>query len=228
MTKRFWFHFRTRNDALLLFVTVIISFASIYHMSTTVVKTVPTGTVITFLTKQLRKPLHINPNVTIAADVIGIWHYPTDGIIILETNPNGTCSHPEVRGRLSGPALIVVEWTKQFEDEEQTQLIGTYSNVPFAGTYFLEIFVLLCDGDWDDQTGFTKICLEDPQNHRLTDWNTTIKVEKSVVLHHCKARNMSAYWVSNQYQEQEQGNSSVVQYQSVYTRFQPQGGYVVA
>jgi hypothetical protein len=148
--------------------------------------------------------LNMNPESTIASDVLGGWHNPKEGSIIIEFNRTGRCPRPVLRGRLSGPALGMVEW--KYLSGNSTTVQGKYQ-VPFSGTYYLEIIVMLCHG-WNRTTDFKDICLEDPAHHRVTELNTTIQVSRAQKGAH------EMYWVSN-------ATSTAIQ--PLYTRFQPQG-----
>jgi hypothetical protein len=159
----------------------------------------------------------INPNSTIAAYVLGIWHDPQQASIIVRTNTTGRCPNPVLRGRLSGPALIIIEW----ERKDKTTLVGKY-HVPKLGTYFVEIIVLLCH-EWKEETDFRAICLEEPLQHRVSQFNASITATRlgnwnssddTVTDLHLHSLN-SPYWLSTQ-------NITSSSYKPLYTRFQPQ------
>jgi hypothetical protein len=146
--------------------------------------------------------LNMNPESTIASDVLGGWHNPKEGSIIIEFNRTGRCPRPVLRGRLSGPALGMLEW--KYLSGNSTTVQGKYQ-VPFSGTYYLEIIVMLCHG-WNRTTDFKDICLEDRAHHRVTELNTIIQVSRAQKGAH------EMYWVSN-------ATSTAIQ--PLYTRFQP-------
>jgi hypothetical protein len=153
--------------------------------------------------------LKMNPESAIASDVLGGWHNPKEGSIIIDFNRTGRCPRPVLRGRLSGPALVMVEW--KYLDDSTTTVQGNYQ-VPFSGTYYLEIIVLLCHG-WKRTTDFQGICLEDPVHHRVTELNTSIQVSRAQKGAH------EMYWVPNP----RISNATSTAIQPLYTRFQPQG-----
>jgi hypothetical protein len=158
----------------------------------------------------------INPSSTIAADVLGIWHDPQQASIIVTTNITGRCPDPVLRGRLSGPALTIIEW----ERKDRTTLVGKY-HVPKLGTYFVEIIVLLCH-EWKEETDFRAICLEEPSQHRVSqfnasitatrlgNWNSSHDTDTDLPSHFLD----SPYWLSTQ-------NNASSSYKPLYTRFQP-------
>lgn len=49
------------------------------------------------------------------------------------------CPQPVVRARLSGPALVLLSWTRY-----ENQLVGRY-DAPISGKYFIEVIVLASD-----------------------------------------------------------------------------------
>jgi hypothetical protein len=149
--------------------------------------------------------LKMNPESTIASDVLGGWHNPKEETIIIEFNRTGRCPKPVLRGRLSGPALGMVEWKYLSGNKAVTTVQGKYQ-VPFSGTYYLEIIAILCTG-WNRTTDMKDICLEDPLHHRVTELNTSIQVSQAQKGAH------EMYWVSN---------ATSTAMQPLYTRIQPQ------
>jgi hypothetical protein len=130
-----------------------------------------------------------------------------------QTQGRSACLRPYLIGRLSGPALgtvglpwVYTHWnmTKGSSSRRQQpsaaeasadggsdSLLVVHSsvvegryNVPFAGEYYIEIIVLLCN-KWgeenplrhsDDIELIRQNCVENPMRHRLTAENTTIRV----------------------------------------------------
>jgi hypothetical protein len=106
----------------------------------------------------------VHPNASIAEDVISIEHTPDFAKISVTLKPNARCRRPFLRGRLSGPALVVVkDWryhsSEIFDTDNHDREAGkttnndnttkffveaTYPTPPVAGTYFLELIVVFC------------------------------------------------------------------------------------
>jgi hypothetical protein len=57
--------------------------------------------------------IEIEPTVTLANDVVRIWHDPANASVTVELKSNATCSNPVFRARLSGPSLSILEWARQ-------------------------------------------------------------------------------------------------------------------
>ena len=130
---------------------------------------------------------------------------------------------------MSGPALSKLTWENQVHKQggqnsaaeivQRDRIIGHYS-VPEAGQYFLEIIVTYCQ-DTCYETNARGVCLEDPQNHRLTDKNVSIDVslpnsnytDNHVELHDGQNETIIGYWY-NKLEETQQ--------EPLHTRYQPQ------
>ena len=55
----------------------------------------------------------INSNSTIASDVMEIWHDRQISAVCVHLKNGARCSNPGFRGRLSGPALAILEWKEK-------------------------------------------------------------------------------------------------------------------
>jgi hypothetical protein len=167
--------------------------------------------------------LPINPTGTMAADILSMRHVPKNDSIVIDFHPDGRCPRPYLRGRLSGPALVLLEWSSGTHAAQQ---IGQY-RVPVSGTYFLEIIVITCqDFSRSIDFDFQNTCLEDPQNHRLTRSNVRISIQKNpastttttAAASGIRHKSTLGYWM-HQSDERAAGND----YTAMYTRFQPRG-----
>ncbi|CAJ1962048.1 unnamed protein product [Cylindrotheca closterium] len=134
-----------------------------------------------------------NPNSTVDTDIVRIWHDPYSGSVCIHLKEDARCPHPALLGRLSGPALAILDW-KELEIDGAvagTMLCGSYSNKWLdAGEYFLEIIVLYCEDfgvgtigrihdnnitAWFNTT--LRCNVEDPMNNRITSkTNSTILI----------------------------------------------------
>jgi hypothetical protein len=159
------------------------------------------------------KEINIDESSTMAQDIVRIWHDASMSSVKLELKQNANCSNPYLRGRLSGPSLSILEWEKPTQTNNGTTLVtGRYHSM-INGTHFLEIIVLFCN-DFEFNTDFTKICLEDTRRHRLTALNSTIDIPSSAK----PAPGQPGFWVS------KLGRTFNPQvHQPLYTRVQPQG-----
>mmetsp|Transcript_34301 Transcript_34301/g.83231 ORF Transcript_34301/g.83231 Transcript_34301/m.83231 type:complete len:627 (-) Transcript_34301:279-2159(-) len=124
----------------------------------------------------------IDANSTIVADLSKIWHDPEKGSVCVQLKENARCPHPALLGRLSGPALAILDWNEQKTEEHTgTVLCGDYSNKWLdAAEYFVEIIVLYCEDFGvgamervNNETiwmgaGFKKKCIEDAMYNRIT------------------------------------------------------------
>mmetsp|Transcript_24146 Transcript_24146/g.59109 ORF Transcript_24146/g.59109 Transcript_24146/m.59109 type:complete len:529 (+) Transcript_24146:124-1710(+) len=146
--------------------------------------------------------LPINENSTIASDIDKIWH--DQQAICVRLKENARCKHPALLGRLSGPALAILEWSERPSDDDTTGtttvLCGDYSNQWLdAGYYFVEIIVLYCedfgvtsllnhhDRGVQDQNAWleadhTSKCVEDARYNRITskEGRTIISIPSSI------------------------------------------------
>jgi len=166
-------------------------------------------------------PIPINPNATMAYDIVSIDHNVSESAILVRFKSGARCSRPYLRGRLSGPALTMLNWSIERNDRsinatnETTILKGTYQ-APLHGKYYLEIIMVFCvdflqanDGMMNitsNNYNFSQTCVEDRWNHRLTAHNASILVGE-------EAFGSPGYWV----------REDSKQMQPMYTRFQPNG-----
>lgn len=162
----------------------------------------------------------------LASEVKQISHHPTEMKIIVHLFPSSDklqrqCKNPRIFGRLSGPAVALIEWdTKQanipianftsYQFMEVTQIIGYY-NVPVKGKYFIEIIGLFCnDLQWNQN--YKEVCLEDPTTHRITSDDAFIDVTEISSPSHPSAL---GFW-----KMQKQQDSTPIS--PLFTRYQPQ------
>ncbi|CAJ1951932.1 unnamed protein product [Cylindrotheca closterium] len=131
-----------------------------------------------------------NEKSTIATDITRIWHNSQSGSVCVHLKEDARCPHPALVGRLSGPALAILDWKEMQTTTDTppgTVLCGDYSNKWLdAGEYFLEIIVLLCEdygvgafGRISDAAWFntTVSCVEDAMHNRITsDTGSTITI----------------------------------------------------
>jgi hypothetical protein len=110
----------------------------------------------------------------VSSGIDSISHYPAQAKIVIQlqgTNETRTCVKPKFVGRLSGPYLSTIAWQSQLDND---QIVGYYQ-VPAPGRYFVEIISVLCN-DFEFDTDFEKICLEDPSHHRVTTDDASVDV----------------------------------------------------
>ena len=164
--------------------------------------------------------LAINPTCTIAQDLASIEHVPEESLIVVTTKPGGKCKTPYLRGRLSGPALVLLDWSFK-----ENRILGHY-HVPLSGLYFVEIIVIMCQ-DFSMNRGydFEQICVEDPLRHRLAKSNAKVAIEvqgsdnrREPVNTNSQSRPAMGYWI-----HQQDERSAQQDFAPVYTRFQPRG-----
>lgn len=164
---------------------------------------------------QQKTSFPVNPGATIANDTISIEHVPEESAIIVALNPDGRCTKPYLRGRLSGPALVLLEWSFSSLDSITTRtskMVGKYQ-VPISGTYFLEIIIITCqDFSHDLDFDFQTTCVEDVRKHRLTESNTKLHIPRNN-----DKTTMPGFWLHRQPQGGE------YDHKSMHTRFQPRG-----
>ena len=136
----------------------------------------------------------INPNSTIANDIVKIWHNPEEGSICVHLKQDARCPYPALIGRLSGPALAMLDWDSQnSESNAGTVHCGEYSNKWLdAEDFFVEILILYCEDfgvgalkrvanltSWMT-AGFKSKCVEDSMRNRITaDTGIKIKIPSS-------------------------------------------------
>ena len=179
------------------------------------------------LDKRERRSLPWNPGATMAQDIISMEHVPEESSVVVTLNADGRCPDPYLRGRLSGPALVMLEWSSSSSAKASTATItskvGKY-RVPISGTYFVEVIAVTChDFSQDLDFDFQTTCVEDVLNHRLTKYNTKIYIDKdsapptepaSIISNN----NIIGYWLHQQ--DERAANND---YAAMYTRFQPRG-----
>mmetsp|Transcript_17409 Transcript_17409/g.42659 ORF Transcript_17409/g.42659 Transcript_17409/m.42659 type:complete len:472 (+) Transcript_17409:394-1809(+) len=124
-----------------------------------------------------------NENSTISTDINRVWHDPQSRSVCVHLKEDARCPHPALLGRLSGPALAILDW-KEMEAKDTTAgtvLCGDYSKKWLdAGEYFVEIIVLYCEEfgvgamermsnetAWLGAESATR-CVEDIRNNRIT------------------------------------------------------------
>lgn len=177
--------------------------------------------------KEATEHVPINPNSTIADDLLTIFHHPRTSKIAVHFRPDSRCTHPYLMGRLSGPLLSMVSWDR-LEPPANRTANHTASNrirvatgryrVPRGGHYFLEILVIICKPVAEGT------CLEDPGRHRLTAKGAAIWIDAeedrttaagtTVAAHHTwKKPAAVGYWYNTL------ANAS--DHEPLYTRYQP-------
>lgn len=124
----------------------------------------------------------MSANSTLAADLSRIRHDPEKGSICVHLKEDARCPYPALLGRLSGPALAMLDWSEQKNEANTgTVFCGDYSNKWLdAGDYFVEILVIYCEDfgigaiervnsekTWLE-AGFAKRCVEDAPHNRIT------------------------------------------------------------
>lgn len=163
--------------------------------------------------------IEINPNSTIANDIIEITHDHTPQSIMVHLKPTQQrqCQQPQLIGRLSGPFISKLKWTNQLQrtvssNGEETDVLMGYYDVPEPGQYFLEIIVLMCI-EFTTDSFFQDKCLEDPDHHRVTGEEASIEVS-NINYGMIQDKELIGYW----YNTLEKSK-----HEPLYTRYQPQG-----
>lgn len=94
----------------------------------------------------------VHPNASIVEDVVSIEHDPDHTKISVVLRHDARCRRPFLRGRLSGPAMVVVKDWRYRDDKKTTNndnatfvVEATYPTPPVVGTYFLELIVVFCE-----------------------------------------------------------------------------------
>jgi hypothetical protein len=94
----------------------------------------------------------VHPNASIVEDVVSIEHDPDHTKISVVLRHDARCRRPFLRGRLSGPAMVVVKDWRYRDDKKTTNndnatfvVEATYPTPPEVGTYFLELIVVFCE-----------------------------------------------------------------------------------
>jgi len=189
----------------------------------------------------LADTISINPSGTMANDTVSIVHHARDSAIVVTMRADGRCPNPYLMGRLSGPALVLLEWSNTEDDNQAFSTTSTTTNtkigryqVPFSGTYFLEIIAIMCqDFSRDRSFHFRRTCVEAPINHRLTKSNVKIQIQieadktgtplysatkSSSPSSPLPFKKLTGFWLHQQ--DERAANND---YAAVYTRFQPRG-----
>lgn len=171
-----------------------------------------------------RNTVPLNLAGTMAIDIISIDHFPEEATIIVTLKPDGRCPNPYLLGRLSGPALVVLEWSSPLSANDNSKF-GSY-HVPISGQYFVEIIAVTClDFSHDLAFDFQSTCVEDVMNHRLTAYNSKIRIDKDqsataapTIIVTPSRSGVTGYWLHQQ--DERAANND---YSAMYTRFQPRG-----
>eukprot|EP00980_Cylindrotheca_fusiformis_P022405 scaffold9278_cov170-Cylindrotheca_fusiformis.AAC.6 len=175
--------------------------------------------------------LPINPNSTMAADILDIRHDPNEGAICIHLSPTAQCPYPTWQGRLSGPSLAILEWQVQKEQEKEGVVhCGSYNEAWLpAGEYFVEVIVLYCndfgvgalertkESDWLSYK-FEKKCVQDPTSFRISKNNAKIDIPSTKNGSTGAAdqhKRILGHWVNK--------NKNSVSQNPLYTRYQGQG-----
>jgi hypothetical protein len=171
--------------------------------------------------------MEIDYNSTLGKDVAEIIHYRRNATVVVTMHHNASCRHPVLRGRLSGPALTILEWERHTVQNRTTRLMGRYDHhlLPTGMLLcYVEIIALLCE-EWDYDTNFQPICLEDPERHRVTVRNASITVLPQPPAAVVVADN-DAYvavigrWVRKKHPDDDNESSIDENRQPLYTRWQ--------
>ena len=116
----------------------------------------------------------INPSSVLNDEIVEIVHYANEQEIRIKLL-GVRCPEPVFRGRLSGPVLTLMEFSKT----EEGFMVGKYV-VPVPGTYFVEIIVLSCRKLYQN-TSFSLVmdsCIEDTRRHAITAPNASIEISR--------------------------------------------------
>jgi len=174
-----------------------------------------------------RIPIPSNSNSTIVSDIKDIWHAPEKLAICVSIKSDARCPHPALLGRLSGPALALLEWTEEESENNGTFIhCGSYKEQWLeVGTYFLDIIVLFCNDFGIDALrreqnesawlsyNFEKDCMEDPNFNRITGAKSYVMIEKNLT-HQTPHLAQMGRWVSNTPSQSEP--------EPLHTRYQPE------
>ena len=175
-----------------------------------------------FVQHKTATQLFLHPNSSLKSDVLSIVHHPQEAAISVQFKETAICRHPYLRGRLSGPALVVIdEWRYQNPANGAGMLTGTY-RAPYPGSYFLEIITIFCDDFlrspahitpdnstlWENGVDFSRVCTEPSSQRQFTSSNTVIDVTKASL------EGLEGNWL---------WNGSI--HTPLYTRFQQPGCY---
>jgi len=91
------------------------------------------------------------------------------------TGEDTACPRPVIRARLSGPALVLLSWTRYHK-----KLVGRY-DAPIPGKYFIEVIVLACSEmtpEWTMQE-VRDMCIADVTTHRVSQKNSSIFITQA-------------------------------------------------
>jgi hypothetical protein len=153
----------------------------------------------------------------LSRDLASIEHNKDDATVTVRFRAGASCPRPFLVGRLSGPALsLIQDWKWQSDDDMTTSLTGSY-HVPFPGIYYIEIIAIHCS-DFSDIYGmdFKKTCVIDPYRNRLSIQSANISVSQM--------GSAQGYWISNNTTlSSDQNTNSTMKFPIMYTRFQPPG-----
>mmetsp|Transcript_18641 Transcript_18641/g.27948 ORF Transcript_18641/g.27948 Transcript_18641/m.27948 type:complete len:593 (-) Transcript_18641:548-2326(-) len=197
-------------------------------------------------------------NSTLQSDIIQIVHNPNEKSITIsyknllstmnannETTTARQCLNPIIRGRLSGPALSIIQWTPYYANTTNKKelgpvvdkMFGRYS-VPLPGKYYIEIIGIMCNHRFHiPNDDFRNQCLIHPSHHRLTADGAYIDVGAhddvgnniDVDLDEADIVPMPGHWKWNPAKEQndyndkgqEQRSPLSLSQEPLYTRYQP-------
>lgn len=146
-----------------------------------------------------------NPHATLDSDVVSIHYIPHESRLLVALKVGAQCPRPYLIGRLSGPALVKLDWSWLSLDSsssdsssywnETIAAIQKTSNVtantimegtfqaPIAGEYFLEINALYCDNFFYDLKGLDKITFDKHQNgNNARIWANNVTLPQSHAL----------------------------------------------
>ena len=142
---------------------------------------------------QSLESIALHPNSPMANDIVSIQHDAAQSQILINLRSNATCHNPFVVGRLSGPSLIMVDW--HYPQKNSNVLVGTYQ-AAVIGTYHIELLEIMCHNflfkqnqmlnmDYD----FSKECVQNIMQHRLTSDDAIIKVPETSL-----NQSIEVYW----------------------------------
>lgn len=163
--------------------------------------------------------IKINTNSTMALDIEQILHHPNESKIEIILRTPRKCKSPVVRGRISGPSLSIIEWSKRNAAAYTNILVGRYNRAlfPRSGKYYVEIIGLLCN-ELKDEDNFTTTCLENPLSHRITSDDASINVRTLIGKDNIQTSTMGRWVHVSQSPYQNRG----LPVEPIFTRFQPE------
>jgi len=157
--------------------------------------------------------ISINQSSTLANNIESITHVPSQAKVIVQLRHVRRCSKIVLRGRISGPSLLILRW--QPVDIEKDQIVGLYDSTT-EGTHFIEIIAERCE-QIEFYDNFTDMCVEDPWHHRLTVSPSTIDITNATQIQNDELGR--GWWASSEIGEDTPSTSL----DSLYTRVQPNG-----